>query len=69
MAYSTPQRPRHLPSDLRMFREQRDMTQQQLADWLGVKANTVARWERGERQLPPLLPLVLALWEQIEESP
>lgn len=52
-----------------MFRERRDMTQQQLAEWLGVKANTVARWERGERQLPPLLPLVLALWEQIEESP
>jgi len=69
MAYSLPHRPRHLPTDLRLFRERRDMTQKQMAEWLGVKSNTVARWERGERSIPPLLSLVLALWEKLEESP
>lgn len=73
MAYLAPPvraRGYHLRGDyLHDFRTCRGMTQQQMADWLGVKSNTVARWERGERSLPPLLGLVLALWEEIESRP
>ena len=69
MSYQAPTRPRHLETDIRRFRERRAMTQQKLADWLGVSPNTVARWERGERQIPTLLPLVLTLWEELESSP
>lgn len=35
-------------AELRRIRERLGWTQQQLADELGVAANTVARWERGE---------------------
>lgn len=45
--------------ELRERREALEMTQEQLATALGVKANTVARWERGERGIPPHLPLAL----------
>ena len=40
------------------------MTQEQLAGELGVAANTVARWERGERSIPPHLSLALKSIEQ-----
>lgn len=49
------------------FRVGRGMTQAEMAAWLGVRPNTVARWERQERPLPVLLALVLALQEDLEE--
>ncbi len=36
-------------SELRSIREELGWTQRQLAEALGVAANTVARWERDER--------------------
>lgn len=51
------------------FRTHRHMTQAEIAAWLGVRPNTVARWERQEKPLPPLLALVMALQETLEESP
>lgn len=36
--------------ELRNWRMARGLTQQQLAERLGVPANTIARWERGELQ-------------------
>ena len=46
-------------SELRRRRERLRMTQEQLARELGVAPNTVARWERGERSIPPHLALAL----------
>ncbi len=40
------------------------MTQEQLAEALEVASNTVARWERSERQLPPFLGLALETIER-----
>lgn len=50
------------------FRTSRGMTQAEMAEWLGVRSNTVARWERQEKTLPPLLALVMALQESWEET-
>ena len=50
--------------ELRKRREALGMTQEQLAGELGVAANTVARWERGERSIPPHLSLALKSIEQ-----
>lgn len=39
------------------FREVRDLeglTQKELAEWMGVAPNTLARWERGERSIPKI---------------
>lgn len=66
--YSFPRQWHYQPSYLRDFREGRGWTQLQLAQWLGVRSNTVARWERQEKALPPLLALVMALEENLEES-
>lgn len=55
------------PSYLRRFREERHWTQAEMAFWLGVRPNTVARWERQEKPLPVLLALGLALQEDLEE--
>lgn len=40
-----------------------NLTQQELADHLGITQNTVARWERDEISFPPYLELAL---KQIE---
>ena len=47
--------------DLRGERKALDMTQEALADALGVTANTVARWERGDLTIahPGVLRLAL----------
>src|SRR5712691_10308278 len=52
---SEPQPGRTLSSsELRLGRRELGLTQAQLAERLGVRANTVARWERGE--LHPVHP-------------
>jgi transcriptional regulator with XRE-family HTH domain len=45
--------------DLQKFRQSHELTQQALAQLLGVAANTIARWERNERAIPPYLELAL----------
>jgi transcriptional regulator with XRE-family HTH domain len=47
------------PQELRAAREAMGITQQELADKLGVGQGTISRWEAGERQPPPLLDLAL----------
>ena len=39
-------------SELKSIRSRLGLTQEQVADALGVTTNTVARWERGEVQMP-----------------
>ncbi len=50
-------------AELRAHRLQHRLTQQQLAGDLGVRANTVARWERGERQIPATVARMISLHE------
>jgi transcriptional regulator with XRE-family HTH domain len=45
--------------ELRQRREALGMTQEQLAQALGVNTMTVSRWERGVRSVPPHLSLAL----------
>lgn len=37
---------------LRDLREDKDITQQFLADYLGIKQNTYSQYENGHRQIP-----------------
>lgn len=46
--------------DLKQWREQRGLTQAQLADLIGVHRVTLARWEVGMRVPHPMLDHVLA---------
>jgi repressor LexA len=46
-------------TELRKIREELGLTQDELAKALSVAANTVARWERGERKIPNHLPLAM----------
>jgi transcriptional regulator with XRE-family HTH domain len=57
------------PEDLRYWRLSHHLTQQQLADWLGVISLTVIRWEGGSRAMPPFLFLALARVEQLLPVP
>lgn len=47
------------PEELKAFRKRLKLTQGELAKALGVQRVTVARWERGLRKIPSLLPLAL----------
>lgn len=49
------------PTDLRTSRQALGLTQQGLAEALGVSPNTIARWERGEMavQHPAIVRLAL----------
>jgi transcriptional regulator with XRE-family HTH domain len=50
--------------ELKRRREQLNLTQEQLAGALSVHVMTVSRWERGERAIPPHLPLALETVER-----
>lgn len=50
--------------ELRGKRALLGMTQEQLAAELNVAPNTVARWERGERSIPPYLDLAMETVER-----
>ncbi len=45
--------------ELKDYREGIDLTQEQLAEALQVASNTVSRWERDDRAIPPYLELAL----------
>lgn len=47
------------PDQLRKFRTKYKLTQAKLAELLLTTGNTIARWERGERAIPPYLSLAL----------
>jgi transcriptional regulator with XRE-family HTH domain len=49
--------------DLRTWRKQWKITQEELAGALGVYRVTVNRWERGVRSIPSFLPLALEALE------
>jgi DNA-binding transcriptional regulator YiaG len=49
-------------TDLKRVRRRLQLTQVQLAERLGVHANTVARWERDELPIrPPMERLIMSL--------
>ena len=51
---------------LRDLREDADLTQKDLADYLHIKQNTYSQYENGQRQLP--IPLLIALAEYYHTS-
>lgn len=50
--------------ELAALRERLELTQQQLADKLGVDRVTIARWETGTRAIPVFLGLALQTVER-----
>lgn len=50
--------------ELKDYREGIGLTQEQLAELLQVASNTVSRWERDDRAIPPYLPLALETIER-----
>jgi transcriptional regulator with XRE-family HTH domain len=57
------------PDQLRDFRLKHKLTQAKLAELLMTTGNTVARWERGERAIPPYLALALqAIESELSKS-
>lgn len=56
------------PEELVAHRKALRMTQQALADALGVHQVTVARWETGAREIPPFLALALAQLKRQSQS-
>jgi transcriptional regulator with XRE-family HTH domain len=51
--------------ELRAWRKRRRLSQEALAQLLGITRVTVARWELGIRSIPPFLPLALK-WLETE---
>lgn len=54
--------------ELKKWREGSLLTQEGLAELLGVARNTVARWERNEIGIPPFLSLALETLEHRRRS-
>lgn len=50
---------------IRDLREDRDLTQQQIADHLHIKQNTYSQYENGQRQLPLSVLIALADFYQV----
>lgn len=38
----------YLPANLKKYRIQKDLTQEDVAEFLGITAQSVSKWERGE---------------------
>ena len=59
-------------NEVRRLRHRLGLSQTQLAAVVGVPANTIARWERGEMQMRPamdrLVRLTVAEVEQNEQA-
>ena len=47
---------------LRALREEQDLTQQAVADYLHIRQNTYSQYETGQRQLPLELLVAMALY-------
>ncbi len=50
--------------DFRKIRKQLDLTQAEFAELIGVKPNTLARWERGVLPISKTIALLAQLLEQ-----
>lgn len=50
--------------ELKEYREKIGLTQEQLSEALQVASNTVSRWEREDRAIPPYLPLAIETIER-----
>ena len=57
------------PEELKDWRNANGYTQAELAEALGVHWTAVSRWERGERSIPPFLPLALETLERGGRKP
>ena len=51
------------PQELLIWRDRKGFSQAGLANILGVTVQTVYRWERGTREIPPFLHLALGYLE------
>ena len=52
-------------AQMRALREQQDWSQDEMASWLGITRNTVARMEREEAVIPvPLARLLLLIMDK-----
>ena len=49
---------------IRDLREDRDLTQKQIADYLNIKQNTYSQYETGTRQMPLEVLIALAAFYQ-----
>ena len=56
------------PTEIKAWREERGLSQREMADVLGVRQATVSRWESGERTPPPYLRLALEMLDTTEEN-
>ena len=52
---------------LKDIREDRDITQRQIADFLHIKQNTYSQYENGQRSLPIDTLILLAKYFDLEE--
>lgn len=54
----------HLPANLKKYRIQKELTQEDVAEYLGITAQSVSKWERGESYPDiTLLPALATLFE------
>lgn len=51
--------------ELKTWRRTRYLSQRELSEILGVRTNTVARWETGENDVPPYLHFALERLDQV----
>ena len=56
----------YLPANLKKYRLQKELTQEDVADYLGITAQSVSKWERGESY--PDIALLPALANIFETS-